>query len=45
MLITLSLLLALTAFVCAVGAAAGKVPLWVAVVLLAVLGLVGVMPR
>jgi hypothetical protein len=42
--ITISLLLALSALVVTIAAAIGKAPLWVAVVLLCILALVQVVP-
>jgi hypothetical protein len=44
MLVTVHLLLALAAFVCAVLAGMSRVPLWVSVLLLSVLALVQVVP-
>ena len=44
-MLTVSLLILLAAFVCAIVSALGKCPLWVPVVLLCVAGLLGVLPR
>jgi hypothetical protein len=43
-MITLALVLAIAALVCAVAAGLGKAPLWVAVVLLAILETLRVLP-
>jgi hypothetical protein len=44
-MLTVTLLIALAAFVCAVLAALGKAPLWVAVMLITVALLLQVLPR
>jgi hypothetical protein len=44
-MLTVTLLIALAAFVCAVLAALGRAPLWVAVILLTVALLLQVLPR
>lgn len=44
-MLTVTLLLLLAAFVCTVAAAAGKCPLWVAVLFLVVVHLLAVLPR
>lgn len=45
MIISITFILALLALLVAVASAVGRAPLWVAVVLLAVLALLGVVPR
>lgn len=45
MSITVTLLLLLSAFVCAIGSAAGKVPLWVPVILVILCLLLNTLPR
>ena len=44
-MLTVSLLLILAAFVCAVAAAMAKCPLWVAVMLVILVQLLGVLPK
>lgn len=44
-MLTVTLILLLAAFVCAVASAMGKCPLWVAVVFLCILELLRVLPR
>jgi hypothetical protein len=44
-MLSVTLLVVLAAFVCAIGSAMGKVPLWVAVVLLCIAQLLGILPR
>lgn len=43
-MITVSLLLVIAAFLCAIASAVGKCPLWVAVILLCVIELLHVVP-
>lgn len=44
-MLTVTVLLVLVAFLCAVGSAAGKCPLWVSVILLCLVHLLQVLPR
>lgn len=44
-MLSVTLLLVLAAFVCAVASALGKCPLWIAVLLIDVVLLLGVLPR
>jgi len=44
-MLSLSLLLVLAAFVCTIGAAWSRIPLWIAVLLLCVAHLVVLLPR
>jgi hypothetical protein len=44
-MLTISLVLLLGAFGVCLGAALGRAPLWVAVILLVLVGLLGVLPR
>lgn len=44
-MLSVTLLLLVAAFICAVLDAAGKCPLWVAVILLCIAGLLNVLPR
>jgi hypothetical protein len=44
-MLTVSLLVILAAFVCAVAAAMGKCPLWVAVILVCLVQLLSVLPK
>jgi len=43
-MLTVHNVLILVAFLCAIGAAAGRIPLWIAVLLLTVAGLLEVIP-
>lgn len=44
-MMTVTLLLALSAFVCTIAAALGRCPIWVAVLLLCLIPLLSVLPR
>jgi hypothetical protein len=44
-MMTVTFILAIAALLCAIASAVGKAPLWVAVILLAIIHLLVVMPR